>query len=120
MERINRLDKMCVCAQLLNRSQLLETLQTVAPQAPLSMGFPREEFWSGLPCTPPGNLPDPGIKPGSFASPSLRSGSLPRSHWEFKRFEKCARAGDDETCGCLVKSKLQYSFAKVTRKGVSC
>ena len=35
-------------------------------QAPLSMGFCRQEFWSGLPCPPPGNLPDPGIKPVSY------------------------------------------------------
>ena len=38
---------------------------TVALQAPLSMGFSRPEYWSGLPCPPPGDLPDPGIKPGS-------------------------------------------------------
>ena len=37
-------------------------------QAPLSMGFPRQEYWSGLPCPPPGDLPDPGIEP---ASPAL-------------------------------------------------
>ena len=35
---------------------------TVAPQAPLSMGFPRQEYWSGLPFPPPGDLPNPGIK----------------------------------------------------------
>ena len=38
------------------------TLCTVAHQAPLSMGFSRQEYWSGLPCPPPGHLPDPGIK----------------------------------------------------------
>ena len=38
---------------------------TVACQGPLSMGFPREEYWSGLPFPSPGDLPDPGIKPGS-------------------------------------------------------
>ena len=40
---------------------------TVARQAPLSMGFPRQEYWSGFPCPPPGDFPDPGIKPGSLA-----------------------------------------------------
>ena len=44
---------------------------TVACQAPLSMGFPRQEYWSGLPFSPPGDLPDPGIKP---ASPALAGG----------------------------------------------
>ena len=39
------------------------TLWTVACQAPLSMGFSRQEYWRGLPCPPPGDLPDPGIKP---------------------------------------------------------
>ena len=45
----------------------------VACQAPLSMGFSREEYWSGLPFLSPGDLPDPGIKPGS---PVLQADSL--------------------------------------------
>ena len=40
---------------------------TVARQAPLSMGFPRQEYWKGLPFPPAGNFPDPGIEPGSPA-----------------------------------------------------
>ena len=44
------------------------TLWTVACQAPLSLGFSRQEYWSGLPCPPPGDLPNPGIEP---ASPAL-------------------------------------------------
>ena len=48
--------------------QLFVTVWTVACQAPLSMGFSRQEYWSGLPCPPPGDLPDPGIKPTSLAS----------------------------------------------------
>ena len=43
------------------------TLCTIAHQAPLSMGFSRQEYWSGLPCLPPGDLPEPGIEPGSPA-----------------------------------------------------
>ena len=38
--------------------------------APLSMGFSRQEYWSGLPFPPPGDLPDPGIEPGSLAAPA--------------------------------------------------
>ena len=45
----------------------LATPWTVACQAPLSMGFSRQEYWSGLPFLSPGDLPDPGIKPGSPA-----------------------------------------------------
>ena len=48
---------------------LLPTPWTVACQAPLSMGFSRQEYWSELPCSPPGDLPDPGIEPASPESP---------------------------------------------------
>ena len=44
---------------------------TVARQAPLSMGLYRLEYWSGLPFPPPGDLPNPGIEPGSLMSPAL-------------------------------------------------
>ena len=44
---------------------------TLAQQAPLSMGFPRQEYWSGLPCPPPGDFSHPGIKPASLTSPAL-------------------------------------------------
>ena len=47
---------------------------TVAHQAPLSMGFPRQEYWSGLPFPSPGDLPNPGIEP---AFPALQVDSLP-------------------------------------------
>ena len=55
----------CCCCLLLSRVQLCATPWSVAPQAPLSMGFSRQEYWSGLPCPPPGDLPHPGIKPRS-------------------------------------------------------
>ena len=47
----------------------------------LSMGFSRQEHWSELPCPPPGDLPDPGIKPTSLMAPALQVDSLPLSHW---------------------------------------
>ena len=53
---------------MLSCVQLFATPWTVAHQAPLSMAFPRQEYWSGLPFPPPGDLPDPGIEP---ASPAL-------------------------------------------------
>ena len=52
---------------LLSRVRPFATPWTVAYQAPLSMGFSRQEYWSGLPFPSPGDLPDPGIKPGSPA-----------------------------------------------------
>ena len=63
----------CIHAKLLQLC-LSEAPWTVACQAPLSMGFSRQEYWSGLPCLPPGDLPDPGIEPSSLTPPA---GSLP-------------------------------------------
>ena len=57
-----------------NRVQLCATLWTIACQAPLSMGFPRQEYWSGLPWPPPGHLLDPGIEPASLMSPAMAGG----------------------------------------------
>ena len=56
---------------------------TVARQAPLSTGFSRKEYWRGLPCPSPGDLPDPGIKPLSLLSPALTVGFFTTSTtWE--------------------------------------
>ena len=67
----------CVCTRALShfsRVQLFVTLWTVACQAPLSMGFPIQEYWSRLPFPSPGYLPDPGIEPTSFMSRALTGG----------------------------------------------
>ncbi|KAM7230968.1 hypothetical protein CapIbe_018458, partial [Capra ibex] len=53
------------------RVRLSVTPWTLARQAPLSMGFSRQEYWSGLPFPSPGDLPDPGIDPASLMSPAL-------------------------------------------------
>ena len=60
---------LCVC--VLRRVRLFATPWTVARQAPLSMGFPRQEYWSGLPFLSPEDLPNPGIEP---VSPALAGG----------------------------------------------
>ena len=52
------------------------TLWTAVCQAPLSLGFSRQEYWSGVPFPLPGDLPDPGIKPASPAAPALAGGFL--------------------------------------------
>ena len=57
--------------------RLCVTLWTVAHQAPLSIEFSRQGYWNGLPCLPPGDLPNSGIKP---KSPALQADSLPLSH----------------------------------------
>ena len=66
-----------VCASLLSRVWLLATPWTVARQALLFMEFSRQEYYSGLSFPTPGDLPDPGIKPVSLASPALAGRSLP-------------------------------------------
>ena len=63
--------KATLCAQSLSCVPLFSTTWTVARQAPLSMGSPRQEYWSGLPFPSPGDLPNPGIEP---VSPALAGG----------------------------------------------
>ena len=73
---------MLCCAQLL-QSCLTLTPWTVAHQASLSMGFSRQEHWSGLPFPPPRDLPDPGIEPVSLGCPALAGGFFTTSAtWE--------------------------------------
>ena len=67
----------CSIASVIS-DQLFATLWTVAHQAPLSMGFSRQEYWSGLPCHPSRDLPYPGIEP---ASPALQADSSLLSHY---------------------------------------
>ena len=63
-----------LCAQSLSCARHFATPLAVAHQAPTSMGFSRQECWSGLPRPPPGDLPDPGIEPTSLMSPALAGG----------------------------------------------
>ena len=70
------------------RAKSLQSFPTVTPwtvarQAPLSMGFSRQEHWSRLPCPPSRDLPNPGIKPTSLTSPALATGLFTTSAtWE--------------------------------------
>ena len=65
---------MRACCGRFSCVRLFAILWTVAHQAPLSMRFSRQEYWSGWPCPPPGDIPDPGIEPKSLMSPALASG----------------------------------------------
>ena len=70
------------CACLLSRS-VFDTPWTIAHQAPLSMGFSRQEYWNRLPFLSPGHLPDSGIEPVSLLSPALTDGFFTTSAtWE--------------------------------------
>ena len=63
-------------AKLLQLCPTLCNPMTVAHQVPLSMGFPRQEYWSGLPCPSPGDLPDPGIGPMSPGALAMQEDSF--------------------------------------------
>ena len=70
----------CSCSSVQSRVRLSAAPWTVARQAPLSMGLSRQAYWSGLPFSPPGVLPDPGIEPVSPLSPLLQVDYLPLNH----------------------------------------
>ena len=96
----------CFMLSRFSRVRLCETLWTAACQAPLSMGFSRQEYWSGLPCPPAGDLSVPGVEPKSVKSNLLwQAGSLPlvpllqqKGHLCDKSFQKRRR---------LIKSRIR-------------
>ena len=71
--------------KILTHVQLFATPRTIACQAPLSMGFSRQEYWSGLPFPSPGDIPDPGIesRPSEMQADSLPSEPLGKPWWWF-------------------------------------
>ena len=82
---VDRFIYVIFCACMLSHFSyvwLFAILCTIACQAPLSMGFSRQEYWSGLPCPSSGDLPDPGIESISPVVPTLQVDSLPLSQWE--------------------------------------
>ena len=66
----------CVLSQF-SCAQLFATLWNIACQDPLSMVSSKQEYWSGLPCPPPGDLPNPGCELSFLTSPAFTGGSLP-------------------------------------------
>ena len=70
----------CVHAKSFQLHPTLSDPMDCTCQAPLSMGFSRQEYWSGLPFPSPGDLPDPGIKPASLKSPTLAGGFFTTTH----------------------------------------
>ena len=93
---------MCACFSCV---RLFATLWAVVHQAPLSMGFSRQEHSSGFPCPRPRGLSDPGIEPVSPASSALQADSLPLSHQEARvitqnqnPFLKMSSRGQQRAC----------------------
>ena len=88
--------------------QLFATLWTEACQAPLSMGFSRQEYWRGVSYPPPGDLSNPGIKPMSLTSPALVGRFLGSTTWEAH-----------ETYNLALWSRLQNSFSTCDIKALN-
>ena len=90
---------------------LFATQWTIVHQAPLSMKFSRQEYWSVLPCPPAGDLPHPGIEPVSFMSPALAG--------EFLTTSATLRKGNKKTILYMIASKrtkyLGINLAKETK-----
>ena len=88
-----------------SRVWLFATLWTVDLLAPLSMGFSRQEYWSGWPCPPPGDLPNPGIEPMSLISPALAGRFFTTSAtWEAP-FKEVMRVKSGHTGGALMQNE---------------
>ena len=99
----------CVLSHF-SRVLLFSTPWTVAWQAPLSMGFSRQEYWSGLPCPPPGDLPDPGIKPESLMSPGLSGEFLTTSTtWEAPLIQMLLLFSYSVVSNSLLPHRLQHA-----------
>ena len=98
-------------------------LRTAAHQAPLSTGFSRQEYWSGLPCPPTGDLPNPGTEPTSLMSPALAGGFFTTSAtWEapFKEVMRVKSGHTGEALmqyeRCLYKRKQHRSLGHAKDK----
>ena len=109
--------KLCLLLllSLFSRVRLCATLWTVAHQAPLSMGFARQEYWSGLSCPSPGDLPNPGIEPTSLISPALAGTFFTTSApWEaltisyFKKWQHLPRTYYDLGIALCPQHALTY------------
>ena len=76
------------------------------------MGFSRQEYWSGLPCPPPGDPPNPGTEPASLTSPALASGSLPLAppgkQKEPRKHRRMAQEGTMPASRVIVKETLTF------------
>ena len=105
-------------ACMISRSSLVRlfaTLWTAAHQAPLSMGFSRQEYWSGLPCPSPGDLPNSGIEPESLMSHALAGGFFTTSTtWEVQwvpyRREISTQTRTREECYGKMRARLPQAW----------
>ena len=103
--------------------QLFVTLWTIALQAPLSMGFSRQEYWSGLPCPLPRDLPDPGIEPTISCLLQWQVGPWPQtpcrrphiSEWPRPNIFPGSSVGKESACQCRRHKRCQF-FPRVRKE----
>ena len=105
------LQSTCMCAKFFSCVLLFATLWSVAPQAPLSMGFSRQEYWSGLSCPPPRDLPDPGTEPTSLMPLALADGLFTT---------KATRKADGQLASKKVRGLPKFSELGSNLKTVIC
>ena len=102
----------CAVLSHFSRIRLFVTLWTVARQAPLSIGFSRQEYCSGLPCPPPGNLPNQGLNLRLLSLLHRQAGSLPLTRIFFFSSPVCGRDKGQGTNSikCTWKARALCSF----------
>ena len=89
MVSVTVIGKQSVLTKSLSRVRLFATLWSAARQAPLSLGFSRQEHWNGLPFPSPGDLPNPGMEPESLVSPELAGEFFTKSTtWEAQSYHR--------------------------------
>ena len=86
-------------------AQLCVNPRTVACQASLSVGFSRQEDWSGLPCPPPGDLPDPGIEPLSLTGPALAGGLFTTGATWVRKQQRGVKVGPEKALSLTLFSE---------------
>ena len=102
-----------------SRIGLFATPWTVAHQTLLSLRFSRQEHWSGLPCPPPGYLPDSGIKPMSPSAPALQADSLPLSHQGSPTIQVQGRRKTGalrKEGACMLEGYMEGSVAEMSQE----
>ena len=103
-----------ICCCLVTQSvQLVATPWTVAHQASLSVGFPRQEYWSGLPFPSPGELPDPGIEPMSLVSPTLAGRLLTAAPPIFLIISQVPREKGSNSHNCLPRDSSLMTVTSI-------